>query len=126
METIFTPSTQPVLNCILSNLDIDKIEPLRKSLNTAAIINADELLTNVNNKIFYLSLSISFYNSEGANRILGYYTTAGNIVYVHATLATVQSLVTNANFLYNKIAFNLALANVATTLNFIGYKIYLK
>jgi hypothetical protein len=122
-DLIFSPTLQPILDAILTNMSVVRLDVIRKQLIGAANINADELLTNVNPLIFYLNLYNVFYNSEGANRIMGYYTSAGNIIYLSPTLASAISMNFSNYIVFNNIAYNLALANAGTTLSFVGYRI---
>jgi hypothetical protein len=127
-DLIFTPRSQPAIDIILSTLDIKRLDVINKQLIGSVAINADELITNANVKILFLNQEFIFFNNEGANRTISFFNSAGGEI-IRSSPATATG--TNAIYpYYNPIVFlkhsySVALANAATTLTFIGYRLIL-
>lgn len=125
-DLFFTPSTQPNLDCIIEILNPRRIDSITKMLITGGNILNDEIVTNVNPLILYLNLGMTFFNNEGANRILNFRDAAANIVYALPTVATaVSSTFQVTNVVFSYLTFSGVMVNAATTLFFNGYRINL-
>jgi hypothetical protein len=124
VDFIFSPSSQPTLDCILENFNVRRLDAVRLSYIGAIAINASELFTNVDPLVTYISLNMNFYNNEGANRTLWFYNTAANLIFTSNTLATTVEIFFTNNYclVFNYIAASVALANAVTSLNFVGYR----
>lgn len=124
-DLLFSPSTQPILNCILENFNARRIDSIYKQLISGGVILNDELVTNANPLIVYLNLITNFYNLEGANRILSYRDATPNVVYAMPSLGTTLSTAYGGFVIFSTIAFSGAMVNAGTTLTFNGYRINL-
>lgn len=126
----FLPGMQPELDSILTNLNVKRIDPVVKRLISGATIQADEIYTNVNPLIGFISLGTSFFNNEGANRILNLQLSGGLTVFVSGNVTTGSHYLTIATYntplYFNNISFSVAPVNATTLFTFLGYKVTLE
>lgn len=123
-DFIFTPSSQPTLDAILANFNVVRLDQVRKNLIGGAAVLADELFTNVNPLVTYISLQWSLYNLEGAARTINFYNTAAQLLYTSNAIANVTSgFFNDRNILvFNYLTASGVMVNAATSMSFVGYR----
>lgn len=126
-DILFSPSTQPTYDCIFANLNILRADVITKRLINGAVIEADELFTNANPLIIYVSNMLYFYNNEGGNRNIYINDATGNVIYASAVIANLSTLTLSyiTVFSFTKLDASAALVAAGTTLSFTGYRINL-
>ena len=118
----FRYNSQPLLSNICYGLNIRTFSPYNRNLISGAVILADELFTNVDNNVKFISLILIFHNLEGAARTINYTTLAGNILLVN-TVNTALSFINTSQIVFDKFVNTAALINASTTLYFSGYRV---
>jgi hypothetical protein len=116
----------PTLETILMNYDVDYIVPFHVQLLSGGVISAHELVVNANAKVKFSPFCVSFYNLEGATRIIYFNTQTPKILIAGSVTTATSFLYSNAySIIFDKLGFSGALANAGTTLTFNGLRIVL-
>jgi|WetSurMetagenome_2_1015567.scaffolds.fasta_scaffold108486_3 hypothetical protein len=116
----------PWYSTIMQTYDANEIVPFHVQLISGAVVLAHELFTNANAKVKFVPLCLSFYNLEGATRIIYMQTLAGKILYSGSVTTATSILYQNQYIIaFDKLALNGALVNAGSTLTFNGLRITL-